>query len=186
MTARDLGNVGIRLVGLMAIVQALQTAPTIFGMMALTSSFGESPAPMALLSYLPGAMLILALVALGVSIIAYAPAIGARLFPQGETVAWSIGAEDLQVVLFSAVGALLLVESLPAVLRDVVTLAIVTRQGIEVAGGGILGQNGIQLAESLLRSLLGLYLLLNGRGLVEKIERLRRPRTGVQVSDDDS
>lgn len=178
MTSRDLGIVGIRLVGLTAIVQAVQAMPTVFGMMALSSNFDEGPEPAALVTLLPGAIWVLGLVAVGVTIIAYAPTIGGRLFPADKPVAWSIGAEELRVVLFSAIGALILVESLPAVLRDVVALALYSNQGWEAVGGGILGENGLQLGTSLLTAILGAFLLLGGRGVAAGVGRLRRAGTG--------
>lgn len=174
MTSRTLGIVGIRLIGLMAIVQAVQSSPTVLGFLAFTfsSNFEGAPEQTSLLSYLPGILWILVLLAVGITIIAYARQIGERLFPEEEAVAWSIGAEELRVVLFSAVGALILIEALPLVLRDAVTLAVMSREGFEPAGGW--GESGLRLAEAMVRTILGLFLLLGGRQIGALVRHLRR------------
>lgn len=174
MTSRTLGIVGIRLIGLMAVVQAVQSSPTLLGFLvfAFASNVEGSPEPTSPLSYLPGILWILVLLAVGVSIIAYARPIGERLFPEQETVAWSIRSEELRVVLFSAVGALILIEALPLVLRDAVTLVVMSRQGFEPAGGW--GESGLQLAEAMVRTILGLFLLLGGRQIGALVRHLRR------------
>lgn len=170
MTARDLGSVGLKLLGLMAILQALQTAVAMFGYMF----FFPGSEPHQMWTLLPGVMMTLVMVALGVSIVAYAKPIAERLFPERGAVQASFGAEELWIVLFSAVGAFLVFESLPAFLSDLVGLVTMSRQGLDPVGGGFRGQNGLDLAEAALRTGLGLLLLLGGRNVVGVVWRLRR------------
>lgn len=154
----------------MAILQAFQVGVSMYGFLM----FGGSTEPTEASQYLPGVMLTLVMVAIGVSIVAYAEPIGGRLFPEGNSAAVSIGADELQVVLFSAVGALLLSESVPRALGDVVGLVAMSNQGLVPVGGGLWGQNGVELAEELLKTVLGVLLLVRGRNAAALLRRLRQ------------
>lgn len=186
MSPRTLGIIGIRLIGLLAIVQAFQAVPTV---VALGLSFAQTEIvgdrSMQTMGYLSSAVLLLAWVAIGISLIAYARPIGERLFPDSEVQATPFGAEELQVVLFSTLGAFVLVYAVPEALRSTVALRIAASEGLEPAGGGLWGENGLYLGMELLRVVLGLYLLLGGRGIVTSVARLRRLGTDKGASDND-
>ena len=174
MTVRNLGVVGIKLVGLMAVVNALQTLPNVFGMMTLSQTLEENPVPLTFAEFLPAVFWVLVPAAIGISLLAYAEALGRRLFPDEGEIKTSFGTEELQIILFSTVGAYLLASTLPRLFVHFVGLMIAIQKGWDLGAGVLLGERWLDLLALGLQGALGLYLLFGGRSAVRWVQRLRR------------
>ncbi len=165
MTNRGVGEVGIKLLGLWALLSAVSNLPTVvwFAQGQLESG-GDGALAIGL-----GATV---QVAIGVSLLAYAKRLAAFLFPADATIP-TVTSSTLAVVAFAGIGCYLVVDALPELLRLVLNYRSAGGLDYEYNRELFLRDNAIGISVEVLRLVLGAALFLGAPGLVRIWRRVR-------------
>jgi len=172
MVQRDFADIGIKLLGIFALMYALRYVPTLVQALNMDP---HKDMPIAIAASLLGVFLYLGL---GRWLITRSKYLSRRLFPFEAQTGTHINSESFQAVLFSAVGVYVLCESIPEAVRTFTHYMFSDRSGADDYARKFLvleyvAQNWAALLALVAQLLLGIVLFFGSKGLAAYWHRLR-------------
>lgn len=168
MTTRDLGIVGLRIVGVLLLVNGLAGLPAIawFPMTDMDPAVRLSVMTQLtgfVITFIAGLVLVLA-----------GRWLGERLFPEGPSVdATTFGRADLLSVLLAVVGAYVITDAIPNLVQLGLNFSVLSAPEYEYNRDRFWQENWISIVAEAVRLGLGAWLIAGSRGLATAWVKLR-------------
>ena len=177
MTTRELGVVGLRPLGVLLLANGLAGAPAL-AVFSLADM--DSATKAAVVAQTSGfALTLLA----GLALVLRGRWLGERLFPEGTSMPTPMGREELLSVLFAVVGAYVLTDAIPGLLRLGLNFSVLGALDYEYNRERYWQENWIAVAAEVARFGLGIWLVFGGRRLAAAWARLRPLSTRAPESN---
>ncbi|MBI3621708.1 MAG: hypothetical protein HY208_05915 [Nitrospirae bacterium] len=169
MTARDFGNIALKVLGIFSLFYAVQYIPVVLGTAGMRNYSGSSSINVPVLVASQALALFLYL-GIGWWLLTRSERMSLKLFPASEATGFHLSSETFQAVVFSAAGILILSDLIPVVSRIIHQTALIP------AGRPLFREFWHQNAESFLvfvmQLSLGLYFFFGSRGIARVWHRL--------------
>jgi len=185
MTQRNLGIVLLKVLGVVCVVKAIESAATISSMVVAMTAEGPGGA-ISVAAMLPFTIPVLSSLAFAFILLCRCEVLAGKLFP-AEDAAFPEGAapaDEWYVFAFTVLGAYLLVWHVPLGLAQCVSNFIVSAAGHGEPFPTTARRHAWEgLFRVAMQLGLGFYLIVGGRGIVALVRKLRRPRiTGDETT----
>lgn len=168
MTTRDLGTVGLRIVGVLLLASGLAGLPVLTG---IPMADLDPLVRLSVVAQLWGAAITLVA---GLVLVLAGRWLGERLFPEGSSAAaTTIGREELLSVLFAVLGAYVLTDAIPNLIQLGLNFSLLGGLDYEYNRERFWQENWLSIIAEAVRFGLGVWLVVGGRGLAAAWVKLR-------------
>jgi len=168
MTNRDIALLSFKILAIFAFIRAVELSSKVIQYFYEEATEGYIWIGLQVL--LPPVLLIL----IGIILWIFAPNLSRYVFASSDSNKKSeaVSYTELQTIIFSAFGLIVIVDSLPLLIRSII--AIFMFKVYSISGKESVLQRNIYLLFTALKTVIGIWLLFGSRGVVKFVQSLRR------------